>query len=165
VTLEPTGDELVHDEAPLPAEIGDLLEPGPHSLSQKAFFRSLRAEIARATRYNFLVCVIVLRILPNTQSPFQPESEGASELTRLLDSTLRTTDTLGCLGRRLVGVIIPHSSENSATRLFERLQAESLFSAFRRRTGCDLRAAFSLYPTDAVSISGLVRVACQRLCA
>lgn len=164
-TLEPTdpNGDLTLDVASIPPEIAGLLDAGLPSFSATAFYQFLKAEMARANRYNFLVSLLLLRILPTSESKCETEREQLSELAFLLNSTLRTTDFLGSLGSGLVGVVAPHSDLDTAARLLQRLQGQSLFSIFRRRTGCDLRAAFSVYPTDATTITSLFDIALERM--
>ncbi|HXK60432.1 MAG TPA: hypothetical protein PLP42_11125 [Acidobacteriota bacterium] len=162
-----TGLEKREEERPhqgeLPAELAEFLESVPATVCETDIFRSLKAEIARAARYNFLVCLLLLRIVPGCQPLVRSSRDQTCELTHLLDSTIRATDLLGSVGKGLVAVILPHSDQDTGPRLLERLQTECLFSAFRRRTACDLRASFSVYPTDATTLLDLFRVALGRL--
>jgi GGDEF domain-containing protein len=164
-TPEPTDrdGDLTLDVASIPPEMAGLLDAGLPSFTATAFFQFLRSEVARANRYNFLVSLLLLRILPTPESKCTTERERLAELSYLLNASLRTTDYLGSLGDGLVGVIAPHSDLDTAARLLQRLQAQSLFSVFRRRTGCDLRAAFSVYPTDATTITSLFQIALERM--
>ncbi len=164
-TLEPTDrtGDLTLDVASIPPEIAGLLDAGLPSLSATAFFQFLKAELARASRYNFLVSLLLLRILPTPESKCETERERLAELAYLLNATLRTTDFLGSLGNGLVGIVAPHSDLDTASRLMERLECQSLFSIFQRRTGCELRGAFSVYPTDATTITALFDVALGRI--
>lgn len=164
-TLEPTDPDgqFTLDVAAIPPEIAGLLDAGLPSFSATAFYQFLQAELARANRYNFLVSLMLLRILPTPESKCESERDRLSELAYLLNSTLRTTDFLGSLGSGLLGVVAPHSDLDTAARLLHRLQGQSLFSIFQRRTGCDLRAAYSVYPTDATTITALFEIALQRM--
>ncbi len=164
-TLGPTDrdHETTLDVASIPSEMAGPLDDGRPSYTAPVFSQLLRSELARASRYNFLVSLLVLRILPTPEAKCMTEQEQLGELARLLNANLRTTDFLGPLGDRLVGVIAPHSDLDTAPRLLQRLQTQSLFSAFRQKTGCDLRAAFAVYPTDATTIASLVDIALQRM--
>jgi len=164
-TLQPADleGEVTVDVASIPPAMAGLLDVGLPSFSDTAFFQFLKSEIARANRYNFLVSLLLLRIIPTPESKCETELERRAELAHLLNATLRTTDFLGSLGERLIAVIVPHSDLDTATRLLQRLQAQSLFSAFRRRTGCNLRAAFSVYPTDATTITALIDITVERM--
>lgn len=164
-TFEPADrdHDVTLDVTSIPSEMAGLLDNGLPSYTATVFFQFLRLELARASRYNFLVSLLLLRILPTPDSKCGTERERLGELAYLLNANLRTTDFLGSLGDGLVGVIAPHSDLDTAPRLLQRLQTQSLFSAFRRKTGCDLRAAFSVYPTDATTIASLVDIALQRM--
>jgi len=144
-------------------EMAGLLDAGVPSFSATAFFQFLKMELARANRYNFLVSLLLLRILPTPGAKCETERERLAELAYFLNGALRTTDFLGSLGNGLVAVVAPHSDLDTAARLLQRLQGQSLFSVFRRRTGCDLRAAFSVYPTDATTITALFNIALERM--
>jgi len=156
-------DDLTLDVASVPTELTGVLEAGLPSFDPTAFLQLLRLELARANRYNFLVSLLLMRILPTAAAKCETERERVSELAHLLNATLRTTDFLGSLGNGIVGVITPHSDSDTAARLLQRLQGQSLFWAFRRRTGCDLRAAFAVYPTDATTVAALLTVAMARM--
>ncbi|RPJ59982.1 MAG: hypothetical protein EHM23_12025 [Acidobacteria bacterium] len=164
-TFEPTdrGGDLSLDVVSSPAEAAGVMDPRLLSSSATSFLHHLQSELARANRYNFFVSLLLLTILPTPESKYLTEQERLAELACLLDQSLRTTDILGSVGNGLVGVIAPHSDLDTAARLLQRLQAQSLFSVFRKRTGCELRAAFSVYPTDATTPTCLFDIALARL--
>jgi len=138
-------------------------ETGLPGISATSFCQVLKSEMARANRYNFLVSLLLLGIFPPPGSKCATERDRLSELACLLSATLRTTDYLGSLGNGLVGVIAPHSDLDTAALLLERLQTESVFSVFRRKTGCEIRAAYSVYPTDASTMTSLFSIALERI--
>ncbi|MFB3903583.1 MAG: hypothetical protein ACE15E_09025 [Acidobacteriota bacterium] len=164
-TLEPADHDtdLACDVASIPLEMAGLPDAGLPAFSKTAFFQFLKSEVVRANRYNFLVSLLLLQILPTPESKCETERERLAELAYLLDATLRTTDFLGSPDNGLVGIVAPHSDLDTAPRLLQRLQSQSLFAAFRRRTGCDVRAAYSVYPTDAATITALFDIALDRL--
>jgi len=164
-TLEPTdrGDDLSLDVSSSPVDVAGVMDPALLTSVATSFLHQLQSELARANRYNFLVSLLLLSILPTPESKYLTEQERLAELAYLLDQSLRTTDILSSVGNGLVGVIAPHSDLDTAAKLLQRLQAQSLFSVFRKRTGCGLRAAFSVYPTDATTLTSLCDIALARL--
>jgi len=104
---------------PLAREMPLDLPRGPWIGGLQDFVRTLRGEVTLSTRWEFPMQILDL-VAPDAPEDADPGLL-ALHLEQIAGRALRTADTCYCVGRNHVSVILPHTENNDAQRIEQRL--------------------------------------------
>ncbi len=84
-------------------------------------------------------------------------------LARALEGNVRRSDFVGRIKEGTLGIILLHTSIDSARASLERLSFEALLCLSGRPQKAQLKASYAVYPSEANSLESLCDLATQRL--
>jgi hypothetical protein len=148
---------MTFDPNTVPDDIASLLEENKPCVKESVFFYFLESELARAQRYNFFTSLVLFTI----EGP--EERKQLADLAAFLNDRVRTTDLIGCLGEKMLGVILLNSNLETAGHTALRLGQEARLHVFRNDPHLRIKSAVAVYPTEASSVEGLYSRARARL--
>jgi GGDEF domain-containing protein len=148
---------MIFDPNSVPDEVTGLLEEDKPCVRESVFFFFLESELARAQRYNFFTSLILFTIEGHE------EAEQLRNLAAFLNSRVRVTDLVGCLGDKMLGVVLLNSNLENADQTARRLTREAKLHLVGNDPNLLIKSAAAVYPTEASSVGTLYSRARTRL--
>jgi hypothetical protein len=140
-----------------PPELLQCWEPNSSCIKRDLFLYFLEQEVARASRYQFFVSLLLFQLQKN-YSFLSPA------LADHLSRHLRKSDYVGTVRRGTLGTILLNSKLETSLKVMERLRSDFVSSVTRNHPQVGLRVSSTVYPTEANTLGSLYDTALKRLC-
>jgi hypothetical protein len=148
---------MIFDPNTVPDELTGLLEEDKLCVKESVFLFFLESELYRAQRYNFFTSLLLFTI------EGEEESGELANLAAFLCDRVRVTDLVGCLGEKMLGVVLLNSNLVTADQTARRLANGAKLHVFRNDPRLRIKSAVAVYPTEASSVETLYSRARTRL--
>ncbi len=129
-------------------------------LDPSFFLFILDKQLASAERYNHFASILLFK--PEGLVKAEQRSS-LDQLARTLEGNVRRSDFVGRIKEGTLGIILLHTSIDSARASLERLSFEAFLCLSGRPQKVQLKASYAVYPSEANSLESLCDLATQRL--